>query len=192
MMEAPTNYSSVVSHESVQLAFLIAALNGIDIMSCDLENAYLNAPCHHKKIWFEGSLGCGKDKGKVLIVIRALYGLKSAGASWRSSLAEVLANIGFQSMKADPDIWICSVVCDDGFEYYDMLFIFDDDILALSHKAKDVIKEITKFCKAKDSSVKPPDIYHDLNIMKVQLGDGHEVWATSSIDYVKNVADCSC
>jgi hypothetical protein len=34
-------------------------------------------PCH-EKIWFEGGLECGEDKGKVLIVIRPLYGLKSA------------------------------------------------------------------------------------------------------------------
>jgi hypothetical protein len=45
--EAPSSitYSSVVSRDSICLAFLIAALNDIDIMSCDLENAYLNAPC---------------------------------------------------------------------------------------------------------------------------------------------------
>jgi hypothetical protein len=142
-------------------------------MSCDLE------------IWFGGSLECSKDKGKVLIVISTLYGLESAGASWRSLLVEVLVNIGFHSMKADLDICICSMVC-DGFEYYEMLFVFVNIILALSHKAKDVIMEITKFFKAKDRIVKPPDINLGSNVMKVQLGNGHEVWAISLIDYVKN------
>jgi hypothetical protein len=33
--------------------------------------------------------------------------------------------------------------------------------------------------------MKPPDIYLSSNIMKVQLGNGHELWATSLIDYVK-------
>jgi hypothetical protein len=37
---AAMTYSSVVSRETVRLGFLIAALNGLDIMSCDLENAY--------------------------------------------------------------------------------------------------------------------------------------------------------
>jgi hypothetical protein len=60
-------YSSVVSRDSVHLAFLIAALNNIDIMSCDLENANLNAPCR-KKIWFEGGIECGKDRRKVCVV----------------------------------------------------------------------------------------------------------------------------
>jgi hypothetical protein len=62
-------------------------------MSCGLENAYL-----------EGGLKCSLDKGKVLIIVRALYGLKSAGRSWRSMLAKVLVNVGFQSTKVDLDI----------------------------------------------------------------------------------------
>jgi len=41
-------YSSVVSMESVKIAFLIAALNDLDIMSCDIGNAYLNALCCEK------------------------------------------------------------------------------------------------------------------------------------------------
>jgi len=63
------------------LLSLIASLHDVDILSCDLENAYLNAKCH-EKIWYEGRVECSKDAGKVLIVVRALYGLKSAGASW--------------------------------------------------------------------------------------------------------------
>jgi hypothetical protein len=38
-------YLSVVSCDSIWLAFLIAALNDIDIISCDLKSACLNAPC---------------------------------------------------------------------------------------------------------------------------------------------------
>ena len=56
-IEAPSeiNHSSVVSRDSVRLAFMIAALNGLDIMSCDLENAYLNA-MNREKIWFGGCI----------------------------------------------------------------------------------------------------------------------------------------
>jgi hypothetical protein len=38
-------YASVVSRESVRIAFLIAALNDLDIMAADIQGAYLNAPC---------------------------------------------------------------------------------------------------------------------------------------------------
>jgi hypothetical protein len=52
-------------------------------------------------------------------------------------------------------------------------------IRALSHRAKDAIEEITQcLFKAKEGSVKPPEIYLGANISKVlQLTDGREVWA---------------
>jgi hypothetical protein len=99
-------YSSVVSRrDSVQLGFMLAVLNGLDVMACDLENAYLNAPCM-EKIWFKGGLKCRSDKGKLCVVVCALYGLKSAGTLWRAMLAQVLHDIGFVSTVAGPNAWI--------------------------------------------------------------------------------------
>jgi hypothetical protein len=66
-------YSSVVSRDSVRLAFLIAGLNGLDVLAGDVTLAYLNAPCCKEKIWFEGQVENGEERGKVLIVIRALW-----------------------------------------------------------------------------------------------------------------------
>jgi hypothetical protein len=81
MTEAPASltYSSVVSRDSVRLAFLIAELNGLDIMACDV-GACLNAPCR-EKIWFAAGAEHGEKRGKVMVVVRALYGLKSSGAT---------------------------------------------------------------------------------------------------------------
>jgi hypothetical protein len=64
-------------------------LNGLDVLAGDVTNAYLNAPCR-EKIWFEGKLETGQDNGKVLVLTRALYGLKSSGAAWRADLAGTL------------------------------------------------------------------------------------------------------
>jgi hypothetical protein len=50
-----------------------------------------------EKIWFEGGIECGSDKGKVCVVVHALYGLKLAGASWHVMLAQALHDIGFIS-----------------------------------------------------------------------------------------------
>jgi hypothetical protein len=41
-------YASVVSRESVRIGFLVAALNDLDIMSADIQGAYLNATCAEK------------------------------------------------------------------------------------------------------------------------------------------------
>ena len=42
---ASVTYSSVVSRDSVRIAFFIAALNELDVLAVDIGNAYLNAPC---------------------------------------------------------------------------------------------------------------------------------------------------
>ena len=61
---ASVTYSSVVSRDCVQLAFLIAALNNFDVLACDIGNADLNAPCQ-EKIWFVAGPECGEDSGKI-------------------------------------------------------------------------------------------------------------------------------
>ena len=73
LTEAPGSItsSSVVSRDSICLAFLIAGLNDLDVLAGDVTNAYLNAPCR-EKIWFEGQLETGEDRGKVLIITPAL------------------------------------------------------------------------------------------------------------------------
>ena len=128
-----------------------------------------------EKILFEGGTECGEYKGKVLIVVRLLYGLKSAGSYWFAALAQVLKDLDFISTLADPDVWIREAFYEDGFKYYEMLFVYVDDILAVSHKATNVIKGITAFYREKEGSIKPPDIYLSANIMKVHIPDGREV-----------------
>jgi Reverse transcriptase (RNA-dependent DNA polymerase) len=88
----------------VRLAFLIAALNDLDIMACDVRNAYLNAPCR-EKVWFVAGAEFGSRQGMVVKVVRALYGLKSSGALWRAMFNSSLIDMGFQSTIADPDVY---------------------------------------------------------------------------------------
>ena len=185
--EAPSSltYSSAVSHDSVQIAFLIATLNDLDLMSCDLENAYLVAPCR-EKICFKGGLECREDKDKVCIVVHSLYGLKSAGVAFWAALAQVLQDLGYTSSKANPDVWMHAAVKPNGHKYYKMLFVNINDILALSHKATESIQDITKFYKAMEGSIKPPGIYLGADVAKIQLPDGCKVWSTSPCTYVKN------
>ena len=60
-------YSSVVLRDSVRIAFLVATLNDLNIMSADIRNAYLNAP-NKEKIWTIAGHEFGTDKGAVFII----------------------------------------------------------------------------------------------------------------------------
>ena len=43
-----STYASVVSRDSVHIAFTVTALNGLDVIFTDVQNAYLNAPTSNK------------------------------------------------------------------------------------------------------------------------------------------------
>ena len=53
-------YSSVLSRDSVKIAFLVDALIDLDILACDIYKAYLNAP-FQERIWFVAGLECGES-----------------------------------------------------------------------------------------------------------------------------------
>ncbi len=133
LTQVPSNltYSSVVSRESIRIMFLITALNDLHILSADIGNAYLNAP-NREKVYAIAGKEFGSKAGEIVIIVRALYGLKSAGAAWRSHLASSLHAIGYKSCLADPDIWLREVVRDDNTRYYEYLAVYVDDILSIS------------------------------------------------------------
>ena len=61
-------YSSVVSRESIRIGFLIAALNGLDVLAADIGNACINAPCK-EKIWTIAGPEFGSDQGQVMLIV---------------------------------------------------------------------------------------------------------------------------
>lgn len=187
MTEAPSSitYSSVVSRDSVRLAFLIAELNGLDIMTCDIGNAYLNAPCR-EKVWFQGGIETGEDRGKVLVITRALYGLKSSGASWRATLAATLVDLGFTSTQADPDVWRRPARRENGTEYYELCLVYVDDILLVSHDPKPSLLRIGASYELKEGSLGHPETYLGAQVYQHYLRDGRKAWGMSSEKYVKN------
>ena len=91
MTEAPPTitYASVVSRETVRLALTIAALNDLEVKVGDVLNAYITAPIT-KKVYTILGPEFGPDSGKTAIIVRALYGLKSAGAAFCAHLASFM------------------------------------------------------------------------------------------------------
>ena len=83
MTKAPATitYASVVSRETVRIALLMAALNDLNVKVGDVLNAYITAPIT-EKVWTVLGPEFGTDAGKNAIIVRTLYGLKSAGAAF--------------------------------------------------------------------------------------------------------------
>jgi hypothetical protein len=78
---ATITYASVVSHETVHLALTFVSLNDLEVKVGNVLNAYITAPVK-EKVWTILGPECGLDSGKSAVIVRALYGLKSAGAAF--------------------------------------------------------------------------------------------------------------
>ena len=103
---AVATFSTVASRDSVRLIFLIAAMNELDLLSADIGNAYLNAKCRERVHVMCGQELFGQEHmGKLAVICRALYGLKTSGASWRQHLATEIRNLGFTNTKGDRDVY---------------------------------------------------------------------------------------
>ncbi len=63
---ATFTYTSVVMHETVGIALMLAALNLLEVMAADIMNTYITAPCK-EKIWTTPGSKLGKNKGKKAI-----------------------------------------------------------------------------------------------------------------------------
>ena len=177
-------YSSVVSRDSVCIAIMIAALNDLSVMVCDIQNAYLTAECR-EKIWTRAGPEFGSENGSIMIVRKALYGLNGSGAEFRAHLAEKLHDIGFIPTQADPDVWRRPAVKPDGLEYYEYILCYVDDLLAISHDTQSVLKSVQDTYKFKDDKIDKPDVYLGAQLDKMSV-DSFEGWTMSSDIYVNS------
>ena len=183
--EAPASitYSSVVSRDSVRIALLIAAMNDLEVLACDIQNAYLTAPCREKVFTVAGD-EFGSDSGKTMLITRALYGLKSAGASFRAFLGEHLHDMGYRPCLADPDVWLRPAVKKCGFEYYEYVLTYVDDCLAISDNPKATMEGIQSKFKLKNDKFAEPTDYLGATLAKMTTASDTECWTQSSDKYV--------
>ena len=177
-------YSSVVSRDSVRIALTIAALNGLDILSCDIQNAYLSAECR-EKVYTVAGPEFGTEEGTIMIIKMALYGLKSSGAAFRSKLASVIWDMGYRATQGDPDVWIRPSIDNHGVKYYEMILCYVDDVLSISHDPSKAIEGIQKVFKLKGDRAETPKMYLGCSLALKDNGSGKKCWTMSSHEYVK-------
>jgi Fe-S-cluster containining protein len=179
-------YASVVTRESVRLGFLLAALNNLQVLSADVAGAYLNAPCAERVHTILGP-EFGDNEGKVAVIRKALYGLRSAGFAWRSHCAEIMrTSLEFQQCRADQDVWMRKSVKSTGEKYWEYVFIYTDDVIVISENPNHILSEMNKHFLLKADSIGPPTRYLGANISEFFItGDERAKWAIGSQDYVR-------
>ena len=172
-------YSGVVSLRSMRIALLIGELNNLSCMAGDIGNAYLEAYTN-EKVYFIAGPEFGDLEGRVLIIRKALYGLRSSGARFHEKLADTLQQMGFKPCYADPDLWYR-----DAGDHYEYLCVYVDDLLAIMKNPQEFYDTLINDYGYKLKGVGPPDYHLGGNFER--NADGMLTWGAKR--YVEKMID---
>jgi hypothetical protein len=92
---------------------------------------------------------------------------------FRNHLASWLVHLGYESTRGDPDVWIHAATKTSKEEYYEYLFVYTDDILAIGIDPDYV-------------PIHPPDDYLGTKLKETVLPNGVKAWGQSSSHYIQN------
>ncbi len=130
-------YSGVVSLRGFRLVLFLAELNDLETWATDIGNAYLEANTS-EKVYIEAGPEFGDRADHILIIVKALYGLRSSGTRWHDKFADCLRDLGFQPCKAEPDIWMRKA--DGRYEY---IAVYVDDLALALEDPKAFVEILT-------------------------------------------------
>ena len=118
-----STYAGVVSRDSVRITLTYAALNDIDVLAADIQNAYLQVPSSQKHYVVYGTEFGLEHVGKVALIRQALYGGKSARHDLRNHLRASMSHLGFFPCLTDPDVWMREGQKADGTAYWEYVLL---------------------------------------------------------------------
>ena len=77
----------------------------MELWATDIGNTYLEAYTSEKVCIIAG-VEFGELAGHLLVIVKALYGLKSSGLRWSERLSIVLCDMGFNPSYCDLCVWM--------------------------------------------------------------------------------------
>jgi len=158
-------YSSVVSLRGIRLLTFIAELNECETWATDIGNAYLESYTK-EKVYIKAGPEFGDRAGHYLIIVKALYGLKSSGLRWHERLADVLRAMGFFPSKAEPDIWMR-----DKGTHYEYIGVYVDDLLIVSKTPRELVDILEKTHKFKLKGTGPIEFHLGCDFFRDEEGN---------------------
>ena len=171
-------YSRVMSIKAICIALFLAELNKMPICAMDIGNVFLHR-LTKEKIYTKAGPEFGPEiEGRMLVVYKSLYRLKTSAARWHKALADMLVALGFKTSKANNNLWIKD--CRDHYEY---IATYVDNLLIIRQNLMDVINNLKKKYPLK--GVGSPEYYLGGNVFWGENG----MLKTSAKTYIKRVCD---
>ena len=131
-------HSGDVLLRSLRIVVLLTELNQLELWGTDIGNTYLET--HTKeKLFIVAGPELDDLEGHILVMDKALYGTRTAGASWHDCLFDVLKKIGFNPSKALPDVLMRPAEDNSCYEY---IAVYVDDLAISAKDSKKITDDL--------------------------------------------------
>ena len=122
-----------------------------------------------EKVWTALGPKFSKNAKRPTVIIRALYGLKLAGAAFISLLARCIESYGYMPCKANLDFCLKPEISqEDVVQYFSYLMCYVNGILCIFYNADGVLQQLHKLFPLKLGFGKP-HMYVDAKLHKTRL-----------------------
>lgn len=158
-------YSGVVSLRGFRLVLFLGELNNLEVWSTDIGNAYLEAMTS-EKVYIIAGPEFGELEGHILVIHKALYGLRSSGARWHDKFADCLRDLGFRQCKAEPDIWLR-----ENQGIYEYIAVYVDDLAIAMKDPQLFVSALEKKYNFKLKGTGPIEVHLGMTFQRDQEGD---------------------
>ena len=99
----------------------------MEVCMSDIGNAYVHARTL-ELVFAIATAPFGEDEGCIVIIVKALYGLKTSGAAWHAFLADKVNSMGDAPCRAGTDVWMKQRSKPAGGKHWEYLLIYTDNI----------------------------------------------------------------
>jgi hypothetical protein len=147
------------------------------LWATDIGNAYLEAYTS-EKVYIIGGPEFGELEGHILVVSKALYGLRSSGARWHDKLADTMRELNFFACKAEPDIWIRK-----NGNIYEYVAVYVDDLAFAMKDPKEFISILEGKYKFKTKGSGPLSFHLGMNFHR----DDDGTLCITSLKYIEKM-----
>jgi len=174
-------FSGVVGMDTMWIGFLLAAMNDLQVCAANIGNAFLYR-LTKEKVCIIARKEFGTDQGKMLIIDKGLYGLRSSSAHFHEHLSDKLRKMGYTPCQADPDFWIKCVG-----SHYMYIAAYVSDVLIFGKNPMAIIWELK--CDYVLKGVGKPMYYlgGDMQDISEQWGGQGPKMAMSAETYICNI-----
>jgi hypothetical protein len=119
-------YAATLAAKTFRALIAMATKFGLLMFQYDAMNAFLNARMP-RKLYCNTPQGFTNQFGSLLLLCRALYGLKEAPLLWYQDLATTLQKLGLKQIPNTPSVFASNEL---------IVFFYVDDIVVLVHPSK--------------------------------------------------------